>query len=69
MKNKSENKSKIKNENDIEIIIGDSSSLEISDVNDCMNPLRPKTSNDKKKNIIIPRTKKKISNTNQDKNQ
>ena len=40
----------------IEIIMGDDSELEISDVNDSIKTLRPK---DKvpKKNIIIPKTK------------
>ena len=49
MKNK-DNKNN-SNENEIEIIIGDGSDLEISEVNDCMNSLRPKTLNRKKKNI------------------
>lgn len=66
MKNKEENKTK--NENEIEIVIGDSSALEISDVNDCMNSLRPKTSDNKKKNIIIPTSKKKNSNTQKNSN-
>lgn len=64
---KEEKENKIKNENDIEIVIGDTSTLEISDVNDCMNSLRPKTSNNKKKNIIIPVTKKKNSDTQKNK--
>ncbi len=64
---KEEKENKIKNENDIEIIIGDTSTLEISDVNDCMNSLRPKTSTNKKKNIIIPVTKKKNSDTQKNK--
>ena len=48
----------MKNEDDldIEIIMGDDSELDISDVNDSIKTLRPK---DKvqKKNIIIPKSK------------
>lgn len=44
--------------NDIEIVIGDDSTLEISDVGDCMNDLRPKDREKKKKGIVIPKTKK-----------
>ena len=51
---------KIKNEDtEIEIVIGDDSNLEISDVGDCMNNLRPKDHDKKKKGIVIPKTKKK----------
>lgn len=57
-----EDKHKKKNENeennDIEIVIGDDSTLEISDVGDCMNDLRPKDREKKKKGIVIPKTKK-----------
>lgn len=56
MKEKNTNQNK-KNENDIEIVIGDESVLNISEVNDCMNTLRPKGSD--KKNVIIPVNKKK----------
>ena len=44
------------NDLDIEIIMGDDSELNFSDVEDSINSLRPK---DKvqKKNIIIPKTK------------
>ena len=45
-----------KNE-EIEIIIGDDSNLNISDVGDCMNDLRPKSQ--KQKKIVIPKVKKK----------
>ena len=48
-----------KHENDIEIVIGDNSTLEISDVGDCMNDLRPKDLENKKKGIVIPKAKKK----------
>jgi len=46
-----------KSENNIEIIIGDNSNLNISDVGDCMNGLRPKTNTNKKK-VVIPKIKK-----------
>jgi len=47
------------NENaDIEIVMGDNSDLNISDVSDCLNTLRPKDKiNNKKKNVVIPKTK------------
>ena len=44
---------------DIEVIIGDDSILNISEVGDCMNDLRPKSSDKKSKQVIIPKTKKK----------
>ncbi len=44
--------------NEIEIVIGDNSDLEISDVGDCMNDLRPKNNEKKKNGIVIPKTKK-----------
>ncbi len=56
---------KEENENDldIEIIMGDDSELNFSDVNDSIKSLRPK---DKvqKKNIIIPKTKTEKENEN-----
>lgn len=48
-----------KENQDIEVVIGDDSVLNISEVGDCMNDLRPKTSEKKSKNVIIPKTKKK----------
>ncbi len=48
-----------KNENDIEIVFGDDSNLDISDVGDCMNNLRPKDLEKKKKGIVIPKAKNK----------
>ncbi len=42
--------------NDLEIVMGDG--LEISSVGDCMNDLRPKDHEKKKKNIVIPKSKK-----------
>ncbi len=43
---------------DLEIVMGDDTELDISDVGDIMNNLKPNTS-EKKKNIIIPLAKKK----------
>lgn len=40
---------------DLEIVLGDNSFLEISDVNDCVNTLRPKNKT-KTKKVIIPKT-------------
>ena len=48
-----------KNEKDIEIVFGDDSNLDISDVGDCMNYLRPKYLQKKKKGIVIPNEKNK----------
>lgn len=58
---KDKNKEDVKNEekNEIEIIIGDDSKLEISSVGDCMNNLRPKDHEKQKKQIVIPKIKKK----------
>ena len=47
------------NEDEIEVIIGDESVLNISEVNDCMNQLRPKDSVNNRKKFIIPSVKKK----------
>lgn len=44
-----------KDNKDLEIIMGDDSFLEISDVNDCVNTLRPKNK-EKTKKVIIPKT-------------
>ena len=46
-------------EEEIEVVIGDESVLNISEVNDCMNPLRPKDSVNNRKSFIIPTSKKK----------
>ena len=46
---------------DIEVVIGDESVLNISEVGDYMNDLKPKTSENKSKNVIIPKVKKKES--------
>lgn len=63
--NKNPNKKEEKNEDNndnIEVVIGDDSVLNISEVNDCMNTLRPKDSVTKRKKFIIPLAKKKIKN-------
>ena len=52
------------NAEDIEVIIGDDSELNISEVGDCMNDLRPKSAEKKKKNVIIPIAKKNKNDTN-----
>lgn len=57
-----------KNEEEIEVVIGDDSVLNISEVNDCMNPLRPKDSVNNRKNFIIPTAKKKRANKQASKN-
>ena len=50
---------------ELEIIMGDDSELNISEVGDIMNNLKPNTS-EKKKNIIIPIIKKKVENKDDD---
>ena len=62
MKFKSKKKEK-KQENaekdkEIEVVFGDDSALNISEVGDCMNDLRPKDYEKPKKTIVIPKTKK-----------
>ena len=54
----SEKESKINSE-EIEVVIGDDSVLNISEVGDCMNDLRPKDSVKNRKKFIIPIAKKK----------
>lgn len=56
---KKEEKKEINKINEIEIVIGDDSNLEISSVGDCMNDLRPKDHDKQKKQIVIPKIKKK----------
>lgn len=60
---------KIENENneEIEVVIGDDSILNISEVGDCMNDLRPKDSVKNRKNFIIPTAKKKKEDKNRKK--
>ncbi len=48
-----------KNENEIEIIMGDNSNLDISGVGDCVNELRPKAHDANPKKLVIPKAKKK----------
>ena len=49
---------------EIEVVIGDDSILNISEVGDCMNDLRPKDSIKKRRNFIIPIAKKKKDKEN-----
>ena len=49
---------------EIEVVIGDDSILNISEVGDCMNDLRPKDSVKKRRNFIIPIAKKKKDKEN-----
>ncbi len=60
MSEKDENKKNQNNKIDIEVVIGDDSELNISEVGDMMNDLRPKDSAKNKKEIIIPIAKKNI---------
>ena len=57
MSNKEE---KMENKENLEVVIGDDSVLNISEVGDCMNQLRPKDQAKKRKNFIIPIAKKKL---------
>ena len=56
----SKKEEKIENKENIEVVIGDDSVLNISEVGDCMNQLRPKDQAKKRKNFIIPIAKKKL---------
>lgn len=47
------------NSEEIEVVFGDDSVLNISAVGDCMNDLRPKDSIKNRKRVIIPIAKKK----------
>ena len=51
-------KEEIDNEEEIEVVIGDDSVLNISEVNDCMNQLRPKDSVNNRKKIYYTFCKK-----------
>ena len=44
---------------EIEVVKGDGSELEFSPVYEHLNAAKPKTKDEKKKNIIIPEVKKK----------
>lgn len=48
------------NTEDIEVVLGDNSILEISAVGDMMNDLRPKDSVNNRKKVIIPQVKKNV---------
>lgn len=67
-KKSNKNKKEEKNEEDIEVVIGDDSILNISEVNDCMNPLRPKDSVNNRKKFIIPSVKKKKNKSSKEEN-
>ena len=56
MKKDKENKES-NNSDNIEIVIGDDSVLNISEVGDCMNNLRPKDAVSNRKKFIIPLSK------------
>ena len=49
---KKDRKVENENNNEIEVVIGDDSILDISEVGDCMNDLRPKDSVKNRKNYI-----------------
>lgn len=51
------------NSEEIEVVFGDDSVLNISAVGDCMNDLRPKDSIKNRKKVIIPIAKKKREDT------
>ena len=57
--NSKKDEKKEKNENEIEIVMGDNSSLEISGVGDYMNTLKPKDTEKNRKPIVIPKVNKK----------
>lgn len=48
-----------KEKEDIEVVVGDDSTLNISEVNDCVNSLRPQDLSKEKKKVIVPVEKKK----------
>lgn len=50
----------------IEIINGDGSNLDISNVYDHLNPAKPKSNDNKPKNIIIPEEHKNTEKENKD---
>ena len=56
----SKKEEKMENKENIEVVIGDDSVLNISEVGDCLNQLRPKDQAKKRKNFIIPIAKKKL---------
>lgn len=54
------------NQKEIKIVTGDGSDLEISNVKKHLPIEKPKSSENTKKNIIIPTEKKSDTNTNED---
>lgn len=53
-----------KNKKDIEIVSGDGSNLDISQVYDHLNSEKPKCKESKPKNIVIPKGKKNKKDSN-----
>ena len=45
----------------IKVISGDGSNLDISEVYDHLNPAKPKSSDDKPKNIVVPEEHKNVN--------
>lgn len=68
MDKKEENEIEKENNEEIEVVIGDDSILNISEVGDCMNDLRPKDSVNNRKKIIIPTAKKLKDEKKEEKN-
>ena len=62
----SEKEEKMEKNENIEVVIGDDSVLNISEVGDCMNQLRPKDQAKKRKNFIIPIAKKKLGKNDEE---
>ena len=62
------NNNEKKEDLEIKVVIGDDSVLNISEVGDYMNDLKPKTSEKKNKQIIIPKVKKKDEKKDEKKN-
>ena len=62
----SKKEEKMENKENIEVVIGDDSVLNISEVGDCMNQLRPKDQAKKRKNFIIPIAKKKLGKNSEE---
>ena len=52
-----ENKKDNEQNDDLEIIMGDNTKLEISEAKDCVNSLRPKDKKNMKDKVIVPKTK------------
>lgn len=48
-----------KKKKEIEVVAGDGSNLSISSVKEHISDLKPKTKDEKKKNIVIPEVKEK----------